>query len=1478
MFLLPGRIAGCPGRPLHTNFKLNNAGEYLALTRPDGTNIACEFAPVFPPQLTDISYGTVREAARIVLLDAGAEARAFVPTNSSLGASWTTIEFNDAAWANGATGIGYDRQTLGVNYLPFLGLNIESAMYNINQTVYARLPFTLENPADITGLTLRMQFEDGFIAYLNGVEVARSNAPANAAWNSGALGPRSDTVATNYLDFDISESSGFLQAGANVLAFQALNNPVASPDLLLVPQLVASEGYGLLRRCYFLKPTPGKPNSDGVDAVGPLITDVAHLPAQPADRDSIAVSAHLHAAFAPIASVALYYRVMFGNETQVVMYDDGSHGDGAAHDSIYGASIPASAANAGQMVRWYIKATDTTGTNISRFPTYTRTNDSPAYLGTVIVNPALTNPLPVFHWFVQNPPAADTTSGTRCSVYYGGEFYDNVFCRVRGASAPTYPRKPYKFDFNPGDHFRLFPDQPRRDELNLNATYQDKAYVRAPLTFETYRNAGVPACEAFNARVQQNGVFYSVAVMIEQVDEEFFETRGLPIDGALYKMFNGIDSATSGVEKKTRRTEDNSDLQQLVNGVSRSNPNRAKAIFDLLDLPEVVNYIASGIVAQDWDRSVKNIYLYRDTTGTGLWQMYPWDKDLTFGKVGLVNDGVTATRDLGPDASGGEPYISHPYYGSFERNCCGMNQLMDAVYKTPAAREMYMRRLRTLMDELLQAPETPANQLKYEQRLDQLYAEIKNDAPLDLAKWGAGYGQAQTLATAMAALRTNYFIPRRTHLYNSHSVDSVGRYAEAVGIPHAQAGSPPLQFGAIEYNPASSNQAQEYVELLNTNLTAVDISGWKLGGGVTFTFAPGTVVPAQSRVYVSPNVAAFRTRTAGPRAGQGLFVVGNYSGQLSARGETLRLADAAGAGVTTNSYAGNPSAAQQYLRITELMYHPAALAGNTNSPDEFEYIELRNISSSVTLDLRGVRLVNGVEFGFTGSARTTLAPGARVLVVKNLAVFTARYGNRTDVAGQYAGSLDNSGERIQLLDAGNEEILDFSYNNQWYPITDGFGFSLVAVNEAAEPDTWGDPASWRASGTLDGSPGAADPAPSLIPPVVINEVLSRTDFPPPADFVELFNPTANPVDISGWFISDDAGTPKKFCVPSDTVIPAGGFAVFTETNFNSYPGLPSCFAFSSKGDEAFLFSADAQGNLTGYLHGFKFGAADDEVSFGRYVNSLGEEHFVAQNTLTPGATNTGPRIGPAVISEIMYHPFSLDATERARFEFVEVQNVTRNPVALYDPAFPTNTWRLRGGVDFDFPANTVLDAGAVLLVVGFDPLLDAPSLDSFRAAYNLAANVVILGPWSGALDNAGERIELERPAAPVAGEAPDILVEAVRYYPAAPWPAEADGAGASLQRLLASAFGNDPTNWRAALPTPGTGSPVVFPPPELAIDGSGVLSWPASDPDVILQSADRLAESAQWQEVLSPRVAEGGRLKVRITLDSGSRFYRLIRP
>jgi hypothetical protein len=75
-------------------------------------------------------------------------------------------------------------------------------------------------------------------------------------------------------------------------------------------------------------------------------------------------------------------------------------------------------------------------------------------------------------------------------------------------------------------------------------------------------------------RVQQNNTFYSVAVFVEQVDTTFLDRRDFDPNGAMYKMNNGLTSSTSGVEKKTRRNENNADLQALVTGLSSGNPNR----------------------------------------------------------------------------------------------------------------------------------------------------------------------------------------------------------------------------------------------------------------------------------------------------------------------------------------------------------------------------------------------------------------------------------------------------------------------------------------------------------------------------------------------------------------------------------------------------------------------------------------------------------------------------------------------------------------------------------------------------------------------------------------------------------------------------------------------------------------------------------------------------------------------------------------
>src|SRR5439155_16844086 len=138
------------------------------------------------------------------------------------------------------------------------------------------------------------------------------------------------------------------------------------------------------------------------------------------------------------------------------------------------------------------------------------------------------------------------------------------------------------------------------------------------------------------------------------------------------------------------------------------------------------------------------------------------------------------------------------------------------------------------------------------------------------------------------------------------------------------------------------------------------------------------------------------------------------------------------------------------------------------------------------------------------------------------------------------------------------------------------------------------PATWRASTHPGGSPGADDPAP-LVAGILINEAFTHSD-PPLQDFIELYNPTIAAVNLGGWFLTDDATTPMKYRIPENTLIRAGDYLLFTEADFNATPGTNHSFSLDSQGEEVYLFSADANTNLSGYSHGFTFGAAENGVS------------------------------------------------------------------------------------------------------------------------------------------------------------------------------------------------------------------------------------------------------------------------------------------
>ncbi|MEX0586847.1 MAG: lamin tail domain-containing protein, partial [Pirellulales bacterium] len=139
--------------------------------------------------------------------------------------------------------------------------------------------------------------------------------------------------------------------------------------------------------------------------------------------------------------------------------------------------------------------------------------------------------------------------------------------------------------------------------------------------------------------------------------------------------------------------------------------------------------------------------------------------------------------------------------------------------------------------------------------------------------------------------------------------------------------------------------------------------------------------------------------------------------------------------------------------------------------DEYEFLEIQNVSTSQTLDLAGFEFVDGITFTFPA---ITLGPGQYAVLVKNQAAFEERYGTSIPIAGVYLGNLNNAGEHVALVGPLGEPVLDFTYDDGWYPTTDGGDRSLViadADDPLADPNT---APAWRASYEADGSPGEKD--------------------------------------------------------------------------------------------------------------------------------------------------------------------------------------------------------------------------------------------------------------------------------------------------------------------------------------------------------------------------------------------------------------------
>lgn len=687
-------------------------------------------------------------------------------------------------------------------------------------------------------------------------------------------------------------------------------------------------------------------------------------------------------------------------------------------------------------------------------------------------------------------------------------------------------------------------------------------------------------------------------------------------------------------------------------------------------------------------------------------------------------------------------------------------------------------------------------------------------------------------------------------------------------------------------------RAPDWIELFNSGSETVDLGGMSLSDNVLkpakFVFPGGTLLAPQAYLVVWCDAA---THAPGLHTGFG----------LSAQGQTVALFGPAADGPSVRDYlsfglqlpdltigrVGGGKGSWQLTHPTPGQANTAhALAPATGlkvnewmaSPRSgSDWFEIFN-PAPLPVALGGLYLTDDRQ-----NPTNSLIPALSFIGARDYTQFFADE-DLAQGADHVGFRLNANGESLALYAANGSSLIDAV----------AFGVQVEGVSQGRLPD---------GADALVDFPASASPGESNYRPlttVVVNEVLAHSDAPF-EDAIELYNPGTEPVDVGGWWLSDSRRDPRKYRMPTGTTLSAQGFAVIYEYQFNAETNASGSFALSSaRGDEVVVSEADAQGNLTGYRHHVTFGASANGVSLGRFPTSRGFD-FTALAAPTfgedqplsleqfrqgRGRANAAAKVGPVVMSEIMYQPPLLGTNDNTRDEFIELHNLSAEPVPLYDPQHPENTWRLRDAIDFDFPSNEVLSAGESLVVVSFDPIKDAERRTQFESVYGPVGR--LLGPFQRKLGNADDSVELYSPDSPQTLPGPDfgvvpyIRVDRVRYSSAPPWPSQAAGTGLSLNRRQAYLYGNDPVNWQAAVPTPGRYEAQIDLGWRLgaALDATGgLLSLQAmgqGDATLILQRSEDLLA---WRGVTTNRAVAGIAVFDPIVVeDSRSVYFRCVLP